>query len=138
MELELLDYNLVGGLKIEVIVRKRAVFAADPSLPVPLDDQGRPRVAVDENGVATKLVSPTGDTVRVELEKNKFSEQEWGTLVEKLEAVEKALHPLAVAAYEALLADPSAIDAALNAKQAEMAALDAELAAKRALVDSGT
>lgn len=129
MDLELLGFDLVGGLSLQVIFRRKAVFEADPSLPVPRDEKGRPTVAVDAKGVATRLVSPVGPAVRLEISREDVGEDAWVDLERTKARAETMALDHAATAYAKVLADPAAFEARIAEATAEIDAKRGELAA---------
>jgi hypothetical protein len=92
-----------GDVALRFQLARRAVYAPDPTAPVPKDEGGKPTVVVDENGHAVVLVSPPGQPFSLRAD---FAELDSALLAE-LAAVEAkridlydALADQAFAAFE--------------------------------------
>lgn len=135
MTLELLDYDIIGNVDLRVLVRRRATFAADPSLPVPKDSEGRPTVAVDDQGIATRLVAPVGPIVPIVIKLEELEAVRAAVLVSARNVYEHAILEAAEDLYTAIASAPEALDARILAAEmarAQLSEMDKEIRAREA------
>jgi hypothetical protein len=151
VDLELVDYDvegaardasgvLVDGVYLLAHVKRREVVEPDATIPVPLDDKGRPTIVTDENGVALRTVTPAGPLTRLRIPLAGHANK--SAILTAFASFEALVLANAGAAYEAEAASPEALDVKIQAaadavalvetKRREEAELDARLAAKRA------
>lgn len=110
MTIEILDYDVIGNAELMLQFRRRAEFIGDPALPVPVDANGVPTVAVDEKGLATRMVSPTGPILTLKLSRAELPAADWARLQAKFDAFTEEARLVAEDRYAGLLAAPSVLD----------------------------